>query len=169
MIDNLFGELNSRNFADIIRLYIGRFESSKAKKRVISPILKSKFKQLQITGQEAEVYFVNHFEEIATFRRGFLEDARLLGDGYDFQITVQPKFYLVEVKGLRSSNGSVRITENEFNKAKEHKEDYGLIVVSNLYDMPKMTSIFNPLKELKFKMQIRNQEQISYSSELIAW
>ena len=118
MIDNLFGELDSRDFANIVRLYIGRLKPSKAKARDISPILKSKFKQLQITGQEAEVYFVNHFEEIATFRRGILEDARLLGDGYDFQITVQPKFYLAEVKGLRSSNDSVRITENEFNKAK---------------------------------------------------
>lgn len=52
----------------------------------ISPVVKSKFKHLQETGKEAEFYFISNYQSIPLFTNGILEDARLWGDGYDFQI-----------------------------------------------------------------------------------
>ena len=69
-----------------------------------------------------------------------MADARLFGDGYDFQIQIDSRFVLTATKGIRSTYGSVRLTENEYSKAQEYKDDYGLVVVSNLGVLPKNDS-----------------------------
>jgi len=134
-----------------------------------SPLVRSKFRQLQTTGLEAELYFMHNFHELDIFKNGILEDARLFGDGYDFQIQIDSRFVLTEIKGVRSKSGSFRFTENEFLKAQEYKDDYGLIVVSNLELLPKMTSIFNPISSLTLKKKIVKHEQISYHSASLIW
>jgi hypothetical protein len=97
------------------------------------------------------------------------EDARLLGDGYDFQVQVDSHFYLAEIKGVRSTYGSIRLTENEFKKADEYKDDYVLAVISNLYEIPKITTIFNPINNFSFQKQVLNQQQVTYNSKTINW
>ena len=92
----------------------------------VQPIVKSKFKQLQETGNEAEFFFMSNYKTVPIFESGLLQDARLWGDGYDFQIQLQEKFVLAEIKGVRNKNGSIRITQNEFVKAEEYKDDYFL-------------------------------------------
>ena len=64
----------------------------------ISPILKSKFRQLQETGKEAELFFINNFKNFHKFREGSIQDARLFGDGYDFQIKVLDRFFQLKLK-----------------------------------------------------------------------
>jgi hypothetical protein len=135
----------------------------------ISPVMRSRFKQLQVTGQEAELYFMHNYKSIGSFSTGVLDDARLFGDGYDFQIQVVEKYFLVEVKGVKSASGSIRLTENEFMKASEYKNDYGVVVVSNLADSPKMTTIFNPIKNLILTKKVVSQRQTTYHSEFAAW
>lgn len=54
----------------------------------IEPIAKTKFKKMKETGLEAELYFINNFNSLEVFNNGVLQDARLFGDGYDFQISV---------------------------------------------------------------------------------
>lgn len=148
LIDSLFGSLDAVQFAEIVKIYIetnfGRVEKS----ITISPVMKSRFKQLQMTGQEAELYFMNNYQNINSFSDGIIDDARLFGDGYDFQIQVSEKYYLAEVKGIRALSGNIRLTENEFLKAGEYKDEYSLVVISNLVDSPKMTAIFNPIANL---------------------
>jgi hypothetical protein len=63
-----------------------------------NPITKTRFKKLQETGLEAELFFINNYNSIKEFENGFIEDARLYGDGYDFQIDVTNNYFLVEVK-----------------------------------------------------------------------
>ncbi|OFX27906.1 MAG: hypothetical protein A2X08_05885 [Bacteroidetes bacterium GWA2_32_17] len=170
LIDNLFGTLDISEFSQIVKLYLTEnFKLKIEQKAEINPILKSKFKQLQITGQEAEIYFLNNYKSISIFENGKLEDARLFGDGYDFQIEVSPIFYLAEVKGVRANSGSIRITQNEYLKAKEYKEKYILSVVCNLNDVPKITTIENPLKNLNFSVKEIINKQINYHSENIKW
>jgi len=102
-IDSLFGDYDAKNYAEIIKLYLrNNFKIEDLKPSEASPIIKSKFKQLQLTGQEAELYFKENYEQIESFQNGLLEDARLLGDGYDFQIQIEAKYFLVDVKGIRS-------------------------------------------------------------------
>jgi len=169
-IDSLFGNLDVTSYADVVKLYL------KAKLKIdlgdlrITPILKSRFKQLQITGQEAELYFLNNYSSIDEFKDGKLEDARLFGDGYDFQVEVESHYFLTEVKGLRTQSGSIRFTQNEYKKAREYRDDYALIVVSNLNESPKISPIFNPVKILVFKEQTISQSpQLTYNTGSILW
>lgn len=169
-IDSLFGFLDASAYVNIIKLYLKeKFAVVDETSKEISPVLKSKFKQLQVTGQEAELFFMNNYNEVDPFKDGFLEDARIFGDGYDFQIEVMKHFFLAEIKGLRSDYGSIRMTQNEFDKAKEFKNDYALVVVSNLADIPKMSVIFNPTDNMSFTEKTINLKQVSYHTNPIKW
>jgi hypothetical protein len=167
-IDSLFGDLDAKSFAEVVKLYIGgKFESPDNEE--VKPIIKSKFKQLQLTGNEAESFFIHNFQKIIPFKSGILEDARFLGDGYDFQVEVLSKYYLAEVKGIREEKGSIRLTKNEFSKANEYQNDYALVVISNLQELPKITTIFNPISEIDFKKNIISQQQIFFNTKHIQW
>ncbi len=139
------------------------------KPRAIVPILKSKFRQLQETGSEAELFFMNCFRTVERLNDGVLEDARLFGDGYDFQITLDSSYILAEVKGVRGSTGGIRLTENEFLKAKEFKNDYCVAVVSQLEAVPRISAFFNPLELLPLTKQTITSEQVYYSSPVRRW
>ena len=168
-VDSLFGDLEVIQFAEIVKMYIESEFGGYKKIKLISPIVKSKFKQLQATGQEAEIYFINNYQSVQSFSNGILDDARLYGDGYDFQVKVAEKYFLAEIKGVRTLAGSIRLTENEFLKASEYKDEYGLVVVSNLAELPKMTTIFNPIANLSLTKKRVTQTQVTYHSEHVAW
>ena len=101
LIDSLFGDLNAWQYSGIVKIYIQSNFGEVQKPESISPVMKSRFKQLQITGQEAEIYFMHNYTNIQHFSSGSLDDARLFGDGYDFQVNVNENSYLTEIKGIR--------------------------------------------------------------------
>jgi hypothetical protein len=154
LIDSLFGNENVKGYANIVKLYLK--ENYKVKDIIVEvqPIIKSRFKKLQETGLEAELYFQNNYNSIDAFKGGIIEDARLYGDGYDFQINVNENSFLAEIKGIRAKKGKFRLTENEYNKAKEFKNDYIVTLVLNLDDIPTFLTIENPLKNLNFEEKI---------------
>lgn len=169
-IDSLFGNENVHNFANIIKLHIQEFNSAiTLTSEKISPSVKSKFKQLQETGKEAEFYFMSNFKNIERFSDGILEDARLWGDGYDFQIQLGEKYQLVEVKGIREKSGAIRMTQNEYDKAEEYLSDYILVVISNLSNMPKVNLIENPISKLNFTYTEIKSIQATYNTDFINW
>jgi hypothetical protein len=169
-IDSLFGYLDADAYANIVKLYLeDKFAIVDKTNQEISPVIKSKFKQLQITGQEAELFFMNNYKKVDYFKDGILEDARLFGDGYDFQIEVKKHFFLTEIKGLRTDYGSIRMTQNEFHKAKEYRNDYALIVVSNLDDIPNINVVFNPTDNLLFTEKTINTKQMNYHTNPLKW
>lgn len=163
LIDSLFGSENVVNYANIIKLIlqndynISNFIIENAQ---IEPITQSKFKKMQETGLEAELYFVNNYKNIELFDNGILQDARLFGDGYDFQIKTSSNNYLAEVKGIRQNKGKIRLTENEYIKACEYKNDYILTLVLNLNEIPRFLTIENPVKQLNFKEVILQSKPI---------
>ena len=154
LIDSLFGNENVLEYANIVKLFLK--DNFKIKDIVVNvkPIVKSRFKKLQETGLEAELYFMNNYNSIDIFKNGIIEDARLYGDGYDFQINVNDTSFLAEVKGIRAKKGKFRLTENEYFKAQEYKNDYIVTLVLNLDDLPTFVTIDNPLKNLKFEERI---------------
>ena len=169
-IDSLFGSLDASAYANIVKLYLQeKFHVISKPSEEISPVIKSKFKQLQVTGQEAELFFMNNYNRVASFENGILEDSRIFGDGYDFQIEVQKHFFLAEIKGLRTDYGSIRMTRNEFSKAEEYTNDYALVVVNNLGDIPKMSVIFNPTDKIRFTEKAINTKQVSYHTSPLKW
>ncbi|CAA6801291.1 MAG: FIG00710469: hypothetical protein [uncultured Sulfurovum sp.] len=154
LIDNLFGLEDVKGYANIVKLYMKEYYSVKNISSSVRPIVKSRFKKLQETGLEAEIYFMNNFNKIDIFDTGNLEDARLFGDGYDFQVNVKNSTYLAEVKGIRERKGKFRLTENEYRKASEYQNDYIVTLVLNMNDSPTFLTIENPIKNLRFKERI---------------
>lgn len=171
LLDSLYGNENIENYANIIKLYLQQNFKVTEYKPIVKPITQSKFRQMQETGLEAELFFMNNYKLISLFERGSIEDARLFGDGYDFQLNfADESFYLAEVKGLRIETGSVRFTEKEIIRAEEHTDNYFLVVVNNLIKSPQFSVVENPIKNLKLKRQERNQKPvIEFLSESIKW
>jgi hypothetical protein len=172
LIDSLFGDLDVSQYVTVIKLYIEEkfgVGASTSSKKIVSPVIKSKFKQLQLTGRAAELHFMNNYNDIESFATGIIDDGRLYGDGYDFQVEVSGKYYLAEIKGVRGLSGSVRLTENEFLKASEFQNNYALVIVSKLDDLPKMTTVFNPIVNLTLTEKVMTQSQRTYHSEFLSW
>lgn len=169
-IDSLFGTLNVNSYAEVVKMYLqDKFKYQKNDLTNIKPIIKSQFKQLQKTGLEAEMYFLGNYDTVQIFNGGLIEDGRLLGDGYDFQIEVNNNYFLAEVKGVRANKGGIRLTSNEYGMAIEYKEKYILSIISNLNDIPKMTIIPDPINQLNFNKNIIKQEQVTFNTASIAW
>jgi hypothetical protein len=169
-IDLLFGTYDAEEFSKLIQVYFEKhFKKDGDSISEISPIIKSKFKKLQLTGREAELYFMENFNDIDVFRDGVLEDARAFGDGYDFQVQVGSKFLLAEIKGVRAARGKIRMTEREFTCAEDYKTEYGLVIVSNLETVPKMTTILAPTQNLVLEKILTNQPQVTYHSTTHTW
>lgn len=160
LIDSLFGNENVKEYSDIFKLFLRDKYKVKEDFVDVKPIVKSRFKKLQETGLEAELYFINNYNSIEIFKNGILEDARLYGDGYDFQVNVNESSYLAEIKGIREKKGRFRLTEKEFKKAMEFKEDYIITLVLNLNDSPVFLTVENPVKNLKFEEKIINSKEI---------
>ncbi|MCP4055684.1 MAG: DUF3883 domain-containing protein [Mesoflavibacter sp.] len=160
LIDNLFGNENVNGYANIVKLFLKNNFKINDIDVEVKPIVKSRFRKLQETGLEAELYFLNNYNSIDIFKNGVIEDARLFGDGYDFQIDANNKSFLAEVKGIRGKKGKFRLTENEYLKAKEYQNDYVVTLVLNLDDFPTFLTIDNPLKNLKFEERVIKSKDI---------
>lgn len=158
LIDSLFGNEKVGEYSNIIKLYLK--DKYKVKDIFVSvkPIVKSRYKKMQETGLEAELYFMNNYTSIDIFKDGNIEDARLYGDGYDFQVSVNDNSFLAEVKGIRESRGRFRLTEKEYKKAIEYQNNYIVTLVLNLNEMPKFLTIENPIKNLSFEEVKRNSK-----------
>jgi len=148
-IDQLFGDYGCSDYVDIVKCYLqmtlGKGDEAKAR-----PIVRTKFRSLQETGLQAELFFQANFREIDKYQQAFLEDARLYGDGYDFQVCCPESDYLAEVKGVRDTVGSIRLTEKEYLTAQEYGASYHLVVVLNLSDTPRFLLVSDPSRALRF-------------------
>ena len=170
LLDSLFGDLDAEGYAAMLANYLQTyFPIAGEVVKPIAPILKSKFRQLQETGNEAELFFMNNYQTIDRFFAGALEDARLFGDGYDFQITVENEHFLAEIKGVRAHVGGIRMTNNEFDKAEEFRDRFCLAVVSQLEGAPRISVFFDPLSKFNFKRQSIHSEQVFYSTPARRW
>jgi hypothetical protein len=163
LIDSLFGSENVKGFADIVKLYLKESYNIDNLIIEVKPIVRSRFKKLQETGLEAELYFLNNYNSIDLFKDGIIEDARLYGDGYDFQVNVNKNSFLAEIKGIREKKGRFRFTEKEYKMACEYKKDYIVTLVLNLNDLPVFLTIEDPVNNLKFvERPIKSKETIEY-------
>lgn len=167
-IDAFFGLLDARDYADVVKTYLHTtYGVTNMPSKTISPATESRFKKLQETGCGAELYFMSNYQKIPLFAEGVLEDARMLGDGYDFQISVGENFFLAETKGLHDKSGGFRMTGKEFEKAKEYGDTYALVIVSNLCDIPKMHSFMHPIDHFYFTKKVVRSHQFSYHSKFL--
>ncbi|KHL88724.1 phenylalanyl-tRNA synthetase subunit alpha [Helicobacter pylori] len=158
-IDSLFKDEDAKGFSHIVKWFL---QEQYGIQLDITPnaYLKTRYKSMQETGLEAELYFLNHYKNIEVFSCGSLKDMRLFGDGYDFYIQTNKQAFLVGVKGIREKQGALRLTQKEYDQAQTYSHDYVLVVVLNLSEKPYLLSIANPLKHLEFKACERKQKSI---------
>ena len=170
LLDSLFGGLDAAGYAGMLRQYLNAlFPAGGEPATPLPPILQSRFRQMQETGREAELFFMTAFPRIEEFAGGVLEDARLFGDGYDFHVTLPAHFVLVDVKGVRAATGGVRMTANEYEKAEQHHRAYCLAVVSNLVAAPNITLLFDSLAAMEWTRQQIVTEQTFYTTPSRRW
>lgn len=169
-IDSFLGNENVDSFATIVKMYIqDKCNIVYPDLQKVSPIVKSRYRNMQETGIEAEMYFFHNYQTIEVFQNGVIEDARLYGDGYDFQIKLSETYYLAEVKGIKEKKGSIRLTDKEYEQAKNYRNDYVLVVVSNLIEIPKISVLFNPIESLSLDYRKNTSTQIMYYSQSLIW
>ena len=77
LIDSLFGNEDVKGYANIVKLYLKESFDIQTIKCQAKPIAKTRFRKLQETGLEAELFFMNNYCSIDIFKNGTLEDARL--------------------------------------------------------------------------------------------
>ena len=166
-IDAFFETLGADEYTDVVKMHLKENYAIEnlSTTASVSPVRKSQFKKLQETGYGAELFFIKHYQSIAPFTNGVLEDARMLGDGYDFQVSADKRFFLAEIKGIHEKFGAFRMTRNEFSKAKEYQDTYALIIVANLSETPLMRTYFHPTKHFDFSKKTTESKQISYHAK----
>ena len=105
-----------------------------------------------ITGNEAEDQFKVYAEKCLSWA---VEDkTNEVNHGYDFECidTNGNKLY-VEIKGCRKKISDIRMTEKEWEVAKEKENNYLLYIVWNLDDKPQFKKHINPYKKFIGKEQ----------------
>jgi Domain of unknown function (DUF3883) len=168
LIDSLFGNETVKGYANIVKMYLKEKYKIEGLLVDVKPITKSRFRKMQETGLEAELYFMNNYNSIDTFKNGIIEDARLYGDGYDFQVNVNESIFLTDIKGIREKKGQFKLTEKEYNKALEYKNDYIVTLVMNMNDIPTFLTIDNPVNSLNFKKETFSPKSVTeYYSDVI--
>ncbi|WP_170937558.1 DUF3883 domain-containing protein [Terribacillus saccharophilus] len=124
---------------------------------------KKKFGTRGITGKKAEEIFLNKYNagEINGLNSSII-DCRDNGCGYDFEVDVKPKI-VFEVKGLAGSKGGVSFTDKEWSVAKKLRDNFNLVLVSNVNDEPLIRIIKDPYKHLTAKKRVTKTIAISWS------
>lgn len=122
-----------------------------------------------MTGRAAEEYFVLNYNTVPAFKDYQLTDTTLMGCGFDYKLSLREDNFYVEVKGLNERQGSILMTEKEYNMADVLSEKFCLFVVSNFKEKPFHQLFFNPLnnERLVFQRNERSVLQVSYSANIL--
>jgi hypothetical protein len=115
------------------------------------------------TGKKAELAFIEFFNSYKKPIAGTLIDRRDEGCGYDFEIVSQDKSVFIEVKGLAAESGGILFTNKEWQIASKNQDNYYVVLVSNLSDVPEFKFIQNPAGKLKARKNIYTTVQLNWS------
>lgn len=113
------------------------------------------FSKRLATGLAAEQYFQSHAGDIDEFRFYDVEETTKHGCGYDFRLWPSSGnlYTVVEVKGIMETNGTINLTEKEYNVAQYMKERYVLFIVKNFKENPFHEMYRNPINNMRFDKQ----------------
>lgn len=164
-----YSNLDFDIFVELIKsLLIDNYDIEKIVKKVKEKDYTRSVAKRLATGKAAEEYFKMNYRYINEFENYSIKDTRNLACGFDYKLSIEENlFYCVEVKGLYKTNGSIQMTEKEFQIAKKLKKSYCLFIVVNFIDKPFHKMVFNPLhSEYNFKKIEQNVKQITYRASI---
>lgn len=116
-----------------------------------------------LTGRRAEEYFLANSEPIIRVTENEILDMRQMACRYDFSVQYKPE-WAIEIKGLKTSKGSIQFTDREWSEAKNRREDYWLIVIGNLSQEPIPRIIRNPHGNLPAESKFRQALTVEWHS-----
>lgn len=148
-----------RFYDDVLGLESNYIESA------VPPVSEIEWKEqihAGITGAKAERFVLTEwFQTVHPEWGAPVDKTNSTGLGYDFEFPNVGLF--VEVKGFRGEIGDARLTQREWDRAKQKSEKFILCLVSDLDRKPKVQLIADPYKLLS-NNAIRNMRtQITYS------
>ncbi|WP_415712695.1 DUF3883 domain-containing protein [Maridesulfovibrio sp.] len=114
------------------------------------------------TGRKAEEYFIENWKSLPLPASEAVIDTRDQGCGYDFLLDSDLRI-AVEVKGLSGNDGGISFTDKEWETAKKMQDNYFLLVVRNVDELPRPQVICNPYEKLKPQQQLRTTVQVSWN------
>lgn len=128
----------------------------------------STFAKRLITGQAAEQYFEDNFQNIELFKDANIENTTKLGCGFDFKLNFKENFFAIEVKGLSKKDGNIMLTEKEYSVANYLRKNYFIVLVKNFVEKPFHEIFQNPIieNELIFKKQECLIKQVNWSAKV---
>lgn len=125
------------------------------------------FAKRLITGESAEEYFRQKYQEIEIFEGFELIDTTKTGCGFDFKLKKNEVFWGVEVKGLSTKSGNILMTEKEFSIAQMLTERYCLFVVKNFQESPYHEYFIDPVNgNLNFVCTQKSIIQSSWNAQV---
>lgn len=130
----------------------------------------SSFARRLITGKAAEQYFAVNYSRIAEFSGLTLTNTTGWGCGFDFKLAHQSgeSFCAVEVKGLRTRFGQIRLTELEHDMADALRSRYYLVLVRNFSEKPFHTVINNPADcDIQFTKVERREVRRTWTANIV--
>lgn len=100
-----------------------------------------------LTGRLAEQYFLDNSHSIAGIARAEIIDRRHDACGFDFGAQ-RDAALAIEVKGMKTSRGTILFTDREWSEARLRAAAYWLVVVGNLTRAPVAKLIRDPRASL---------------------
>ena len=133
------------------------------------PDFDSAFAKRLITGRAAEEYFLSHWTRMNEFVGMSLLETTRWGCGFDFKMTLGSggSYSAVEVKGMRTKNGQIQMTELEHAMADELTSRFYLVLVRNFVEKPFHSIIRDPLhSDLNFNRKERKEICVSWAANV---
>jgi len=166
-----FQELDEEDLREIVLeiIFNKKFSDTENCKEILETISdndKTKndnYKSRGVTGKKAEEIFLKYYENNKKPINGELVDTRYEGCGYDFKIKNNKDEFYVEVKGISDEIGGILFTSKEWKIARREKNKYFLVIISNLSNDYKITTIQNPVKKIEPEKNIYTSVQINWN------
>lgn len=172
---NLYDMFSNASLPEVL-IYVRKCLGSDSRKGMKDSFLESTLgaingclRQLRVvssqmeTGKKAERVFKARFKRLRP-GEGPLEDKTESGCGYDFHTGNLKQRAYYEVKGSKTSSGSVRFTQKEWATAQLHKKRYNLAFVTNVNSSPRIR-LFNNPSRFKCKPSTTIVSQVHYIVE----
>lgn len=119
-----------------------------------------------LTGRRAEEYFLSNAQQLIEIPRQNIIDRRDAACGYDFGIQNQPE-WAIEVKGLKSTRGTIQFTDREWTEARVRGDNYWVVVVGNLATQPTSKIFRDPYRSIAIKSRYRQTIAVEWISTVV--
>jgi hypothetical protein len=163
-----FSELSDDGLMEIVGRILSR--DPEVTEEVVVPLAASRSRLENVaerlrTGRLAEEFFLRESKSICGIGADDILDRRNDAQGFDFSVLSRSSL-MIEVKGISHTAGEILFTDREWSVAKQSRDDYWLVVVGRLPDVPLAKLVVDPFSCLRIRSVIERCTRISWRSRV---